>query len=77
MHVLQETEDVFADESDELQAKKRPAFWRRHKFREVYLPLMACAALLTAAILMRLYEKHKVTDCSVRERHGFFCTKHK
>ena len=56
----QETEDVFADDSEELQARKRPSFWRRRKFREVYLPVVACAMLLTAAIMLRLYERHKV-----------------
>ena len=57
---LQETEDVFGDDSEELQAKKASSFWRRRQFREVYLPVIACALLLTAAIMLRLYERQKV-----------------
>lgn len=51
---------MFGDDTDDLQAKKLPAFWRRRQFRDIYLPVVACMILLSAAILVRLYEKHRV-----------------
>lgn len=65
---MQETEDVYGDDSDELQAKKPPAFWRKSNFREIYVPLAACIILLTAAILLRLYKKHMVYSTASRYR---------
>ena len=56
----QETEDVFGDDSDELQERRHSAFWRKRAFWDIYVPIVACIILLAAAILVRLYEKHRV-----------------
>ena len=69
--LLQETEDVFVDDSDELQEKKRAAFWKTEQFRAIYVPISACTLLLSAAIALRLYKRHLVLRLPSPHRHGW------
>jgi hypothetical protein len=58
---VQETEDVFADDTEELQAVRRTPFWKKRQFREIYVPVMACTLLLSLAILLRIIWKQTVS----------------
>ena len=71
--VMQETQDMYNDDAEELQSKKVAAFWRRTRFRQIYVPITACACLLALAIYFRVQHKHLVSFCTASNLIHTFC----